>query len=237
MPAFAQTMDKDGNIVWSLGGGTTGLPDKTDEAMKITKKAWNDDDIVFVIARYGDEQDDTGDSLNKIMGNVQDDGTVAWDPVESQSAPTLLTNDIYKEYPAATLTSHAFDRVIPGFGTWMVLFASWLFAISTMISWSYYGEQGVVFLFGDKSVLLYKVIYCLLIVVSTLGFISTDAELDNLTTLGTGVMLWANIPIMLIFGSQVMRAYSSYFKRLKAGEFHPHAAPSITDVVEGKDIE
>ena len=65
----------------------------------------------------------------------------------------------------------------------------------------------------------------------------TDAELDALTTLGTGVMLWANIPLMLTFGFIAMKAYVDYMHRLDAGEFHPHAARSITDVVEGKDVE
>jgi len=32
----------------------------------------------------------------------------------------------------------------------MVLLASWLFAVSTMISWSYYGEQAMVYLFGKR---------------------------------------------------------------------------------------
>ena len=106
-----------------------------------------------------------------------------------------------------------------------------------MISWSYYGEQGMVYLLGEGSVLPYKLIYCLLIVVSTLGFIQTDAELDNLTALGTGVMLWANIPIMLIFGATAMAAYHRYGAQLKSGAFKRHAAPSITDVVEGHDVE
>ena len=55
-----------------------------------------------------------------------------------------------------------------------------------MISWSYYGEQGVVFLCGERMVLTYKVIYCLLILVATMGLIETDADLDNLTGVGTG---------------------------------------------------
>ncbi|MBT8485993.1 MAG: hypothetical protein HKO59_13135, partial [Phycisphaerales bacterium] len=131
-----------------------------------------------------------------------------------------------------------FDRATPGLGTWLVLIASWLFAISTMISWSYYGEQGMVYLLGEWSVLPYKVVYCLLIIVATLGFITTDAELDNLTALGTGVMLWANIPIMVIFGAVAMRAYHEYMGRLKRGEMDPpHDAPSIEDVVGGRDVE
>jgi len=32
--------------------------------------------------------------------------------------------------------------------------------------------------------------------------------------LGTGVMLWANIPIMLIFGPMAMRAWHDYFREL-----------------------
>jgi hypothetical protein len=44
---------------------------------------------------------------------------------------------------------------------------------------------------------------------------------------------------MLIFGSQAMRAYRGYTRRLKAGEFkgREHSYPKITDVVEGKDVE
>ena len=51
--------------------------------------------------------------------------------------------------------------------------------------------------------------------------IRTEAELDMFTTLGTGVMLWANIPIMLVFGPMAMRAYKDYLKRLDAGEMTP----------------
>jgi alanine or glycine:cation symporter, AGCS family len=123
-------------------------------------------------------------------------------------------------------------------GRWMVTMAAWLFAISTMISWSYYGEQGMVFLFGNKSVFPYKIAYCFFIVIATIpALINTDTELDNITALGTGIMLWANIPIMLIFGKIAMDSWRNYMKKLRAGEFHPHEAPSITDVVEGKDIE
>jgi hypothetical protein len=51
-------------------------------------------------------------------------------------------------------------------------------------------------------------------------------------------MLWANIPIMLIFGPMAMRAYHDYFRRLKSGEMEPpHKAPPVTDVMEGRDVE
>ena len=193
-----------------------------------------------MLARWGDVQEDTADNISRIMGVARIEGDlilVDWKSIVADDQPVLVDGDVYRDYPGAALTTYAFDIIKPGLGTWLVLIASWLFAISTMISWSYYGEQGMVFLLGEKSVLPYKLMYCILIIISTLPFIKTDAQLDNLTALGTGLMLWANIPIMLIFGTVAMKAYHEYGRKLKAGEFHPHAAPSITDVMEGKDVE
>lgn len=143
------------------------------------------------------------------------------------------------DFKGATLTAKAFDSTVPGLGKWLVTIAAWLFAISTMISWSYYGEQGVVFLAGVRFTMPYRIVYCLLIVVATIpSLVKNDAQLDNLTSLGTGLMLWANIPIMLMFGAQAMRAYKQYFTRMRAGGYaEAHASPPLADVVEGKDVE
>ena len=43
--------------------------------------------------------------------------------------------------------------------------------------------------------------------------------------------------LMLLFGATAMKAYHSYSRRLKTGEFHPHNAPSMEDVMSGKDVE
>ena len=125
------------------------------------------------------------------------------------------------------MTSWAFRSVFPWFPVVLTITAV-LFAYSTMISWSYYGEQGIHYLLGPRGVLPYKLLYCALIIVAAIPqLVATDAELDALTSLGTGVMLWANIPIMLLFGYQAMRAYHEYMGKLKAGKFHPHAAPPL----------
>ena len=234
LPAFTQT--EDGK--WTLG--TTELPPRNDEARRIARNDWGGTENVFMLARWGDVQEDTADNISRIMGVARIEGDlilVDWKSIEADDQPVLVDGDVYRDYPGAALTTYAFDIIKPGLGTWLVLIASWLFAISTMISWSYYGEQGMVFLLGEKSVLPYKLMYCILIIISTLPFIETDEQLDNLTALGTGLMLWANIPIMLIFGTVAMKAYHEYGRKLKAGEFHPHEAPPITEVMEGKDVE
>merc|ERR1712241_1535636 len=56
------------------------------------------------------------------------------------------------------MTSEAFNSVFPGF-RYLLSFIALLFAFSTMISWSYYGEQSCVYLFGLGSVTCYKVTF------------------------------------------------------------------------------
>ena len=228
---------------WTLS--TPRLPAKNAEAKRIGQvgegqSGWSDGDSVFVIVT-ADDDPNTGNNRHRINGNVtrnaDDTYSVDWETFESEAQPKLVNSGVYVNYAGAALTAHAFDRVTPGLGKWLVVGAAWLFALSTMISWSYYGEQGVVYLFGDKKgvVLGYKLLYCCLVFVSTLPFIRTDEELDMWTTLGLGAMLVANIPIMWIFGAEAMKSYHTYIGKLKRGEFQAHAAADITEVVEGKD--
>jgi AGCS family alanine or glycine:cation symporter len=203
----------------------TPLPEKHPQALAIAGSAWRPGDVVFMLARFGDIDPATGSDLQRITGVVArgegDRLYVDWTPVGSAAAPLTRAPapvglDVYKDYVGAALTSHAFDRVVPGLGKWLVAVASWLFAVSTMISYAYYGEQGMVYIAGRRSVVPYKVVYCLSILLACAGWISTEAELDNLSAVGTGVMLWVNIPITLLFAGAAMRAYRDYFARLRA---------------------
>ena len=105
-----------------------------------------------------------------------------------------------------------------------------------MISWSYYGEQGMVYMLGQWSVLPYKLCFLALVVIGAV-WIEDAKDMEGLMDLGTGAMLWANMPIVILMGFIAVRQLDKYFARLKAGEFPRHAAPKITDVVDGKDVE
>jgi AGCS family alanine or glycine:cation symporter len=223
---------------------TPALPKKNEEAKRINMIAesdsgWSLNDSVFMMVRADENvtsSGSTGDNLHRVSGSVvhHEDGgfAVNWDSIDVQqdedgnTVPVSLeSSGVWVNYPGASLTAHAFDRTIPGLGKWLVVIAAWLFAISTMISWSYYGEQGVIYVFGKEgmvsifAVTLYRVAYTILVAVSTIGFITTDAELDMWTTLGMGAMLVANIPIMWIYGPRAMKAYHEYIGKLKRGEF------------------
>jgi AGCS family alanine or glycine:cation symporter len=206
----------------------------------VRREQWHEGESVFVIVEAHDNVQ-TANRLHKIFGRVSTaaDGsqTIEWGSLESGVKPVLNSNALFSDYKGATLTAKAFDSVADGLGKWLVTLAAWLFAISTMISWSYYGEQGVVYLTGGRFMMTYKVCYCLLIIVATTGIIRTDQELDNLTGIGTGLMLLANVPIIWIFGSQAMRAYKDYIRRLKSGQLGKgHEPPSLEDLISGRDV-
>lgn len=196
------------------------------------------ENVFLVVTAHEDTlRDNVWHRLNGTVVTRDGELAIDWEPFASSVRPVIEDTGVYGTYVGATLTALAFDTVQPGLGKWLVSLAAWLFAVSTMISWSYYGEQGMVYLAGEKSVLPYKFVYCLLIVVATLGFIETDADLDNLTGVGTGVMLIANVPIMWIFGRQAMRVYHEYIGRLKAGRMGPdHPAPKLDDLISGRDV-
>ena len=201
---------------------------------------WQDGEIVTLVVKAG-ENSTTGRAFHRIDGVVTAQASefvISWSVLDGPVKPAIVGDGLYKTYVGATLTAKALDSVTPGLGKWLITVASWLFGISTIIAWAYYGEQGTIYLAGEKGVLPFKLIYCGLTFLATLGHIQTDTDLDNMTGIGLGVMVWANLPICWIFGYQAMRAYKDYVSRLKDGRMGPdHPPPSIEDLLSGKDIE
>jgi AGCS family alanine or glycine:cation symporter len=254
------TDDETGEVVedtWTISD-TTSLPSKTEFYRNLettdpfrdidpeTVPEYKPGEKVFVRVEASKDED-TGVRLRKLFGEIkaiEDEGEPAtagvfidWGTIKSERVPVLAKDEageedrgLYVEYIGSTLTSHAFDRTTPGLGKYLVTLAVWLFAISTIISWSYYGEQGVVFLTSGLSeggrktaVLVYKLLYCGLIMVTVLpisGWLDTADQLDMWTTLGLGVMLVVNVPLMWLFGMRAMGAYHDYVARYTGGPMH-----------------
>jgi AGCS family alanine or glycine:cation symporter len=203
--------------------------------------AWSGGENVYVIVR-GTANRQSGNDLHRLAGSVAlaDSGgwVIRWSTLQGTEPPELHDRGIYVSYVGAALTAVAFDSVLPGLGRWVVTLAAWLFAISTMISYSYYAEQGIVYLAGERWVAPFKYVYCSLAIIATLGFLKSDAELDNLSGLGTGLMLFVNIPVMWFMAHRAMRAYHGYMARLDSGQMGPgHAPPALRDVISGHDVD
>lgn len=169
-------------------------------------------DPVFVVVA------DPDGARSRLFGTVSSDRGIDWRPLSATAAPTMAEPGLFADYPAATLTAKAFDTAYLGLGQWMVVITVWLFALSTIITWSYYSEQGVVYLFGTRAVIPFRVLWVALVLITCLGIIRTDVELDALSTVAIGFMLVINLPTMVLLGSVGMRAYKDYFHRLDSGE-------------------
>lgn len=248
-PAILQVMAADGSPARDAAGSYSWRIADVQLSTRDTEEAkgqLRDGKEVFLVVEGG-RNTETGASHHRVTGSLRREGDgrfwATFAPYQSaEPVPPRLVSDpafqgVYLAFKGATLTAKAFDRTLHGLGLWFVPITAWLFAFSTIISWSYYGEQGTVYLFGLRGVMPYRVVYCLLVMLSATPFIRTEAELDIVSTLGTGVMLWANIPIMLLFGPRAMRAYREYMVRLKAGAFRGHAYPKLKEVVDGRDVE
>lgn len=114
------------------------------------------------------------------------------------------------------LTSEAFASVISWF-PYVLALAVFLFAFSTMISWSYYGMRSWTYLFGKskRTELVYKVFFLVFVVVGS--SISLGAVLD-FSDMMILAMSFPNIIGLYIMSGEVREDLREYFRKLKAGE-------------------
>lgn len=112
------------------------------------------------------------------------------------------------------LTSAAFESVVPWF-KYILLICVVLFAFSTMISWSYYGQQAWSYLFGRSKTAekIYKVIFCVFIVIG--ASLSLGSVLDFSDGMLFAMSLFNLIGVYVLL-PVVRRELSSYMDHVKA---------------------
>lgn len=138
----------------------------------------------------------------------------------TMTALVILISGLWKgDLTGVELTAAAFDDAIPGFGGFFVPIAVVLFAYSTLLSWSYYGEQAVVYLFGEKGILGYKIIFC---VAAALGSVWALGPIIAFSDLMLGLMVVPNMFAVLMLLPKLRAEVKSYFERLHRGEFKVH---------------
>lgn len=119
----------------------------------------------------------------------------------------------------AALTSAAYGTVIEWFPAILSISIT-LFAFSTLISWSYYGERAWVYLFGSKFSIIYKVAFLSLIIMAT---VVNTALLVDFSFMLFLTMALPNILGLFILGGDVKRELEEYMLKLKSGELDREA--------------
>lgn len=130
--------------------------------------------------------------------------------------------EIIEKKQGAQLTSRAMSAAIPYF-EYVLSAAVILFAFSTMISWSYYGERCWAYLFGDGASMSYRIIFLAFVFLGSIVSATNILELGDLMIMGMAV---PNILGVLLLSGGVKRDLDEYWRRLKAGDFDDDADSS-----------
>ncbi len=113
---------------------------------------------------------------------------------------------------AGELTFQSFSFFLGEAGGYVVIAATVLFAYSTLLGWSYYGEKAVEFLFGEKSIQLYRLVFVLAIMV---GAVSKLELVWNISDLFNGLMIIPNLIGLLMLHRIIVSETDRYFDGLK----------------------
>lgn len=106
------------------------------------------------------------------------------------------------------LTKVGFGTGLPGIGEYIVAVGIIFFALSTAISWSYYGDRCVDYLFGEKWVLPYRVVYCVLLPVGASIQLKTVWTISDIFN---ALMAWPNLLGLLLLSPVLIRTTKEYF--------------------------
>ncbi len=126
----------------------------------------------------------------------------------------MLTGVLDSGISGASLTAMAFGEAIPG-GELVVTLGVVLFATTTMIGWSFYGERCVVYLFGTRGILPFRILWVLAIPVGAgtdLGLIWLIADTLN------AFMAIPNLIALLLLSPVVFTLSREYFGRHLPGQ-------------------
>ena len=109
------------------------------------------------------------------------------------------------------LASNAFQSVIPFFPVILSIIAI-LFALSTLISWAYYGQKAWTFLLGEgkKRVITYNLIYCLFIIIGSAMNVQSIIDITDAMMVS---MCVPNIIVLYILAPEIKRDLRDYLQR------------------------
>lgn len=108
----------------------------------------------------------------------------------------------------ASLSSHAFETVLPGIGGYIVSIGLSVFAFTTIIGWSFYGEKCAEYLFGIRAIIPFRLLWVLSIPVGAtlnLSFIWLVADTLN------ALMAIPNLIALLLLSPVVFKLTRDYF--------------------------
>ncbi len=122
----------------------------------------------------------------------------------------VLSGEYTSGESGATLSALAFSKMLPFIGDYVVTFGLILFAFTTLVAWSFYGEKALYFILGPKAIIPFRVLWVMVIPLGSmmdLKFIWLLADTLN------ALMALPNLIALLLLSPVVFRLTKSYFAK------------------------
>ena len=120
----------------------------------------------------------------------------------------LLSSGVWSDGDTgAGLSATAFESAVPLFGAEIVAVSLAFFAYSTLLGWSYYGEKAIQYIFNDKAIMPYRVLFTAVV------FVGAIAKLDLVWTFAdamNGLMAFPNLVGLLGLSGVVVEETKKY---------------------------
>ncbi len=110
----------------------------------------------------------------------------------------------------AALSAQAFATALPGVGNYIVSFGLIIFAFTTILGWSYYGERCAEFLFGVKVILPYRILWLIAIPLGAMGKLGMIWLLADVLN---GLMALPNLIALILLSPMVFKITREYFAK------------------------
>jgi alanine or glycine:cation symporter, AGCS family len=115
-------------------------------------------------------------------------------------------------FTGAELTTLSFRSALPGqMGGWVVSIGLIFFAYSTILGWSYYGEKSIQYLLGNRAVIPYRMIFCVVVfmgaVISKVELVWSFADIMN------GLMAVPNLIGLIALSGIIVAETKKYYKK------------------------
>jgi AGCS family alanine or glycine:cation symporter len=199
-----------GDLSWVTRDASTGRASELDEAPREIRVrggsvpaggallAWHEVPVEALFVDEGRTRLFSGTIHPDEERAVADDGTIH----------TSLHGEAVEN--GAPLTMMGFEAGLGAFGKYLVVLCVLLFAVSTAIAWSYYGDRCANYLFGVRSVYPYKIAFVVMHFVGAVLPLTTVWELGDIFL---GVVIIPNLLALLLLSGEVKRLATSYFER------------------------
>jgi AGCS family alanine or glycine:cation symporter len=109
----------------------------------------------------------------------------------------------------APLTQLAFSTALGG-GEWIVSICLAMFAFSTVLGWCYYGERSVEYLFGERAIVPYRLLF---VAAAFIGSVRSIEFVWKFSDLMNGLMALPNLVGLILLSGVIASETRSYFQR------------------------